>query len=159
MVDSAPLLVARVERYDECIEEMKEIFPDHWRELASDPDIELAPRYDLAEKIDAAGSLLLVTLRAGEKLAGYFLATIAPGLHYEKCLTCTTDIFYVLPEYRDGTAGRKLFREAERELVSRGVKRWYAASKLKNDCGPMLRRFGFEPIDMNYRKRLDRRAS
>jgi GNAT superfamily N-acetyltransferase len=148
-------LTAQVESYANCVGELKAIFPEHWRELASDPDIELAPRYDLAEAVDKAGALLLVTLRCGQMLAGYFIATIAPGLHYETCLTCTTDIFYVRPEYRDGTAGRKLFREVERELIARGVKRWYAASKLKNDCGAFLRRAGFEPIDMNYRKRLD----
>jgi GNAT superfamily N-acetyltransferase len=154
MVRSA--LTAQVEQYANCIDELKAIFPEHWRELATDPDIELAPQYDLAEATDKSGALLLVTLRGDEgSLAGYFIATIAPGLHYGKCLTCTTDIFYVRREYRGGTAGRKLFQEAERELVRRGVKRWYAASKLKNDCGAFLRRAGFAPIDMNYRKRLD----
>src|SRR5690606_27079855 len=113
-----------------------------------------APRYEVYDALEAAGILFVVTLRDGPKLAGYYLGLVMPHFHYQNCLTCHTDIFYVLPEYRHG-AGRRLFRAVERELKRLGVVRWYVHSKLHKDSGRLFTALGFDAIEQVFSKRLD----
>lgn len=148
------MLSAQVESYSVCLEELKAVYPQHWRELAVDQDIPLEPNYPAYIALDEAKCLLLVTLRDGAKLAAYFIGFLFPEMHYVGCLACTGDIFYVLPEYRNGFAGVKLFRAVEKVLRTRGVQRWHVTSKLHMDSGALLRRMGFTAVEMHYSKRL-----
>ena len=149
----APLLKAQAESYTAALPELKEHYCAHWVELGTDPDIPLSPNYELYKQMDEMGMIVLVTLRDGAKLAGYFIGIVVPELHYSTCLTCTADIYYVLPAYRTGN-GVKLFRAAEKELVRLGVNRWYVNSKIHKDAGALLRRLGFKKIEEGYSKRL-----
>lgn len=158
------MLTAQVEPYSEVFPELLAVYPRHWRELAVSKDIPLAPNYQGYAALDQAGHLLLVTLRDGQdKLAGYFIGFLFPELHYSSVIACTGDIFYVLPEYRGrGLPGVRLFREVERALRLRGVDRWHVTSKLTNsdgedkDSGALLRRLGFQAVEVHYSKRLSR---
>ena len=150
------MLTVQVENYTFCEPELQVAYPDHWRELAAAKDIPLAPNYTAYRTLDAEGCVLLVTLRDGEKLVGYFIGFLFPELHYSSCLACTGDIFRVLPEYRKGQwAGSKLFAGVEKALRERKVQRWHVTSKLSNDSGALLRRRGFTAVEMHYSKRLD----
>ncbi len=148
------MLYAQVESYANCLPELKAIYPDHWRELAVDQDIPLEPNYPGYAKLDEAGCVLLVTLRDGAKLAAYFIGFLFPEMHYVNCYACTGDIFYVLPAYRNGFAGVRLFRAVEKALRLRGVQRWHVTSKLHKDSGALLRRMGFTAVETHYSKRL-----
>lgn len=151
-----------IEDYLDTLPELTEVYPLHWRELAVSSDIPLEPDYAAYGHLYAAGQLLLVTLREGPRLAGYFIGFIFPEMHYKSCLTCTGDIFFILPQYRGGMAGLKLFRAVEAECRARGVQRWHVTSKLRNmngddkDSGAMLRRLGFTAVEVHYSKRLDK---
>lgn len=145
------MLTASVENYADCIEELKTVYPDHWDELALNKDhVPLAPMYEVYDARDAAGELMLVVLRSSGKLAGYFLGFIGPALHYRTCLTLTLDIFRVLPEYRDGTAGVKLFKAAQAEAKRRGVQRMFVGSKCHADASALFKRLGYEPVETFY---------
>src|SRR5256885_610341 len=73
----------QVERWADCLPEMEEIFPLHWKELARFQDkIALkcdTEKYAALEKSDI---LLLVTARAEGRLVGYFVGFIMPHPHY-----------------------------------------------------------------------------
>lgn len=145
------MLTAHIEPYSETIGELKEIYPRHWKELAlNQRQVPLDPQYEVYLARDRAGELLLVTLRSAGKLAGYFLGFIAPALHYKTCLTLTMDIFYVLPEFRHGAAGLKLFRAVEAEARRRGVQRMFVGSKLHKDASRLFERLGYEPVEKFY---------
>lgn len=133
---------------------MKALYPDHWRELAQDSDIPLRPRYGAYAALADADQILVVTLRDDGALAGYFMGFVLPELHYETCIACIGDIFYLLPAYRRSQNGVKLFRHVEVECRKRNVQRWHVTSKLKKDCGALLRRLGFTAVEMHYSKRL-----
>ncbi len=148
-------LIAAIEGYTAVEPELRELYPQHYNELATDKDIPLAPNYAGYRTLDANGCVFLVTLRDAGRLAGYFLGFLFPELHYQSCLACTGDIFYVRPEYRRGTAGLQMFRFAKRELKARGIQRWHVTTKLHQDCGALLRRVGFSPVEMHYSMRLD----
>jgi L-amino acid N-acyltransferase YncA len=145
------VLTAQVEPYADCIGELMELYPAHWEELALNKDkVPLAPMYEVYDAKDAAGEIMLVTLRSAGKLAGYFIGFVGPALHYRTCLTLTLDIFRVLPEYRDGTAGLKLFKAVKSEAQRRGVQRMFVGSKVHQDASILFQRLGFEPVETFY---------
>lgn len=143
------------ERLEDILEEMQEVFPIHWEELALNKDkVPLDPQYDIYLAREQQDELLLVTVRKQQSLLGYFVGFIAPGLHYKTCLTCTMDIFYIRPDYRGSSLGLKLFRYVERELRARGVQRWFMGSKLHKDASFLFEAIGAEPVETYHSKWL-----
>lgn len=127
----------------------------HWEELAWNKDkVPLEPCWEIYVSRETQGELLYVTLRKDGELIGYFLAFIAPGLHYRTCLTATMDIFYVHPEHRGGTAALRLFRQVLREMRDLKVQRAIMGSKLHKDSGRLFKALGFEPVETYYHKWL-----
>jgi hypothetical protein len=147
------MITAQVEAFGVCLPELEPLFTQHWAKLAEDRhSIPLAPHYELYEALEREGDLLLVTLRDAGRLVGYWIAVIAPGLHYRNCLTATMDIWNVLPEYENGVAAMILMRAVEREYQRRDVRRAYAGEKLHRPCGRLYRAFGYRPVETHYSK-------
>ena len=144
----------QAESFMECLPEMQELFPLHWKELAMNQDkVPLAPAYDKYEQMEQAGGLILTTLRVDGKIMGYFIGFMSPGLHYTTCMDCTMDIFWIHPDIRaDGLPGLRLFRATEEELKKRGVQRWFVGTKIKAPITPLFKRLGFEPIEVYHSK-------
>lgn len=149
------MITAQVESWSACLPELVEIFPEHYASLALNRDkVPLAPRFDVYARMEADGSLFVVTLRELGKLVGYFVGFVTPSLHYSTCLECKTDIFWVRPEFRTGgrNAGKQLFRAVERELKRRGVQRWFVGTKLHQDASALFSVLGFEPVEVYHSK-------
>lgn len=147
------MLTAQVEPYENCVLELKALYPAHWEELALDTEHEeaaLAPLWKVYDERNAQGQLLLVTLRELGTMAGYFLGFIAPGLHYRNCLTYHGDIFRVLPEYRNRFGGLRMARCVIAECKRRGVKRMFVGEKLHMPSGRLFSALGFKPIEKTY---------
>lgn len=149
------MITFHVEEFMPQVEELKKLLPEHYEELALNKDkVPLAPQWNVYAQREAAGQLLYVTAREAGALVGYFIGFIAPGLHYETCLTCTLDIFYVRKDKRTGTAGIRLFRAVETELKKRGVQRWFMGSKIHADASALFKRIGAAPVETYYSKWL-----
>jgi GNAT superfamily N-acetyltransferase len=149
------MLTSQIETIRDGLEELKPLLPLHWRELALDQDkVPLDPQYGLYLAREERGEVIYMTLREDGKLMGYFIGFIAPGLHYQTCLTCTMDIFYVHPEHRNGRGGLRLFRSVERELKRRGVQRWFVGSKMHKDASRLFEALKFDPVETYYSKWL-----
>jgi hypothetical protein len=147
------MITAQVEPYKDCLPELMECYDHHWEELALNKDkVPLAPQYDIYEARDDAGQLMLVTLRETGRLVGYFIGFIAPGLHYQTCLTLTMDIFWTHPDVRGGFSGVKLFRLVEKEAKRRGVHRMFYGSKLHKDASRLFEFLKMEPVEVYYSK-------
>ena len=145
------MITCQVEPFPRFLEEVKPILPIHWEELALNKDkVPLDPQYDVYLARDARGEVIAVTAREDAKLIGYFVGFIAPGLHYKTCLTCTMDIFYVLPDHRGGNTGWYLFKTAEGELKRRGVQRLFVGSKLHKDASWLFEKLGYEEVERYY---------
>jgi GNAT superfamily N-acetyltransferase len=149
------MITTQIESFTERLEEFKPLFPLHWAELALNKDkVPLDPRYEVYRECEARGELVFVTMRELGAPVGYFIGFIAPGLHYKTCLTCTMDIFYVHPDYRNGRAGIKLFKAVESELRRRGVQRWFAGSKCHADASALFEYLKFDRVEIYYSKWL-----
>jgi GNAT superfamily N-acetyltransferase len=150
------MLTCQVESLSERLEELKELLPRHYQELALNQDlVPLDPQYDLYLARDARGEVVFVAMRELGKLVGYFVGFVSPGLHYRTCLTCTMDLFWVAPEKRSqGLPGVRLFRAVERELKRRGVQRWFVGSKCRADASALFEFLDFERVEVYYSKWL-----
>lgn len=149
------MITCHVESFEERLDELKVLLPDHYRELALNQDeVPLDPQYDTYIANEHLGGLLFVVLRDAGVMVGYYIGFIAPGLHYKTCLTCITDIFYVRPDKRNGTAGTKMFRFVEKELKRRGVNRWFTGSKVAHDASALFDYLKFERVEIFYSKWL-----
>lgn len=147
------MITFHIESFEERLDELKTLLPEHYKELALNQDkVPLDPQYHVYIERERAGGLLFVTLRDAGALVGYFIGFIAPGLHYQTCLTCTMDIFYVRADMRTGSAGVSLFRFVEKELRRRGVKRWFMGSKVHADASALFKRIGAAPVETYYSK-------
>ena len=145
-----------IESFAECLDELKPLFPIHYKELALNQDeVPLDPQYEVYIAREQAGELLFVVVRDEEEtIVGYFIGFIAPGLHYQTCLTCTMDIFYVLQGSRGNQLGVRLFSFVEQELRSRGVNRWFVGSKCHKDASRLFEALEFEKVEVYYSKFL-----
>ncbi len=149
------MITAHIESFEQRLDELKVLLPEHYKELALNQDqVPLSPQYEVYIERERGGGLLFVTLRDAGAMVGYFIGFIAPGLHYNTCLTCTMDIFYVRKDKRSGGAGLKLFRFVEKELIRRGVQRWIMGSKIHADASALFKRIDAVPIETYFSKWL-----
>jgi GNAT superfamily N-acetyltransferase len=145
------MITCQVEPFPPFLEEVKPILPIHWEELALHKEkVPLDPQYNVYLERDAQGGVISITAREDGKLIGYFVGFIAPGLHYQTCLTCTMDIFYVHPDHRGGGTGYHLFKSAEKKLKRRGVQRLFVGSKLHKDASWLFEKLGYEEVERYY---------
>lgn len=145
------MLTAAAEPFPPFLKEVRPILPLHWDELALDKDeVPLDPQYDEYLRRDAAGIVMTIAMRDAGRLVGYFIGFVAPGLHYQTCLTLTLDIFYVLPEYRGSGGGFVLFKAVEAEARRRGVQRMFVGSKLHKDASWLFERLGYTEVERYY---------
>jgi len=149
------MITAHVESFIERLPELKELLPEHYKELALNQEqVPLSPQFDIYFERERRGELIFVVLREAGEMVGYFIGFIAPGLHYGTCLTCTMDIFYVRQDKRTGSAGIRLFRFVEKELRRRGVQRWFMGSKIHADASALFERIGAAKTEVYYSKWL-----
>lgn len=149
------MLRAQVEAYSDVLPALLPLYNEHWREVALDqnrPKAALNPRFDVYAARDAAGELVLVTLRDACAVVGYFLCFVTRGLHYGDCLTAQMDIIYVHPSVRCRFGSLRLIRTMKRELQRRGVDRWFVGEKIgrSSGLGRIYELVGFRPVETFY---------
>jgi hypothetical protein len=154
------MITYTVESLRHCLNELKPLFQPHWEELALDKTrVPLDPQYPEYLKRDAAGGVLAVIARDQGEIVGYFIGFIAPGLHYQTCLTLTMDIFWLRPEYRDGDSleqiegemvAQDLFARVKQEALRRGVQRAFFGSKMHKDVSFLFESLGMREVERYY---------
>ena len=149
------MLTAQPEPFPPFLEEVRPLLALHYEELALNKDcVPLDPQYGEYLKRDAQGMVMAVTLRDAGKLVGYFVGFVAPGLHYQTCLTLHLDIFWVHPEHRGKMGGVRLFRAVEAEAKRRGVQRMFVGSKVHKDASWLFERLGYTEVERIYSKMI-----
>ena len=81
------------------INELDELFPEHYEELCVTKEYPYEPDYEAYKRCAEAGMLRTITCRADGELIGYIIFFVSPHLHYKSCITATEDIYFVKKEY------------------------------------------------------------
>lgn len=145
------MITATLETLEECLEELKPMFPDHWKELGLFQDkMPLDPNYNIYWMREAAGELIMPILRKNGKIIGYWPTFVAPGLHYKTTLTATMDILWIHPDHRGDGAAKKLHDVLKAELKRRGVKVWHVGSKNHKQIEWFFKMLGFDPVETYF---------
>lgn len=145
----------QVEPWSSVVDELEELFPYHWKEIAVFQD-EIALKCDRERyaALEEAGALIVITARADGKLVGYFVSFVLPHPHYQGSgLWAMTDMYYVLPEYRTG-AGLKLFVAFEEMARAKGVTQAVTSCKVHQDHTELLEKLGWSWTDKTFQKHL-----
>lgn len=126
----------QVEKWRDALPEMEPILVQHWQEIALGHDkVPLDIGRDKYQALCDAGALHVVTVRDAGKMIGYHVAMVSGHLHYMSTLHGVTDVYYILPEYRRGSTGIRLFRYVREEMKKLGVKKLFTGCKLHTAGG------------------------
>lgn len=135
----------------EVCDEIGPLWARHYDEIA-DHRIPLDPDWDRYGCLADLGNLHVVAARDGGALVGYLFAFVDWHMHYKSTLFASFDLYYVAPEYRTGLLGLKLFREAERTLKARGVRKIIGNTKLEHDASVLFLRLGWSETERIFTK-------
>lgn len=122
------------------------LFQAHWQEVAQDKGWEPDPNWPYYRQLELAGMLRIVVLRLHGLPVGYFLFVVSESLHYRTHKLASSDMFYILPQFRAQYAIR-LFRAAERFAREAGAGKMYIAFKIYKDITPLTKRLGFTHVE------------
>lgn len=144
----------QVEHWADFERDATELWPRHWEELALDKDkFALGIDFEKFRHLESLELLHLVTARNEGKIVGYYLAIVMPHMHYKDAgKMAFTDMYFILPEFRKGSVGIKLFTEAERTLKERGVVKAYLSCKAHKDVSTIFETLGWRLSDISYTK-------
>jgi GNAT superfamily N-acetyltransferase len=119
--------IAREALTDALIEESRPLLKENWIVSGSfNPALPLDPDFALYKRMDEAGNLLVLTIRAEDaRLVGYVVFAIGYARHHRGVKIGKGEALYVDPEYRE--MAHDLMDVAEDRLRSRGVERvgWF----------------------------------
>lgn len=147
--------VYAVERWKDLRAEMLPLLQLHWREVAlNHADVPLDIDEARYRQLDEAGALHIVTVRKDDTLIGYHVAIVATHLHYASTLHGITDVYWIAPERRHGLTALRMFERVERELLAKGVRKLFTATKLHLDQGALFEHMGFKPVERLYAKMI-----
>ena len=133
--------------------EMQSLLELHWELIALNKEsIKLNPNWAEYVRLDEAGILKLYTARQDGKLVGYFAVTVNTSLHYQEHKFATNDVIFIHPDYRNGSAGYKLIKYAEDQLIQMGVSLMIMNTKIHQPFDKLLERMGFKQIERIYSK-------
>lgn len=131
-----------------------EIYPllvQHKDEIAHHKDIPLDPDKDFYMKACALGMVRVFTAREDAKLIGYAIFFVKPDFHYQQ-LTAQQDIIFIQKDKRG--FGRKFIEWCDEQLKAEGVRFVSHHVKKAHDFSPLLRRIGYELVDLIYVRRF-----
>lgn len=143
----------QIERVQDIVEELKPFVPLHWAELGlTKEDVPVDMDWERYFALEREGKLNLVTVRKEGNIIGYQFTFVSGHFHYKSTLHGIVDLYYILPEYRKGRTGLRMFQFAEKCLKDLGVKKIITGCKLHLDHTRLFEFMGYEFTDKQFIK-------
>lgn len=130
------------------------LFENHHKEISHHKDIPLNPDVIHYDRLEKAGILRVFTARDGLKLAGYSVFVVQSHPHFKEVKQAKQEILFLSPEYRGKHNGIKFIRWCDDELKKEFVNVVYQHVNKDHDFSPILKKIGYELIDLIYGRRL-----
>lgn len=146
----------RFESWRDFMADGDKLFPLHWEEMALDKEsIKPAADHERYIKLDDMGLLQVTTARTAGRLIGYAINFLMVHMHYkESGLMAMADMYFILPDFRNGGCGVRLFAEMEKGLKARGVVRAHMSCKVHQDHQELFEKMGWRFTDKTFSKML-----
>lgn len=154
------MITYAVEPWVQARDEMRELWDEHWREVALNQDvIKLDPDIAAYNAFDSAGMLHVLVARSAGKMVGYHVSFVRPHLHYRESLSAIADVYFLRAGNRGPRAALRLFEAVEASLKVRGVQKMFTGTKLhvspdgrSLDNGRLLEHLGHVEAERLYIK-------
>lgn len=132
-------------------EDSPALYPQHYEEMAEYTDkIKLDPMIGTYWKLYNAGKLEIHSVRDNGNLVGYNVWMIGRYIHAQGSKTASSDMLYLLPEYRKGLLGFRFLKWSLDEIKKSGAQRIIFHVKVTRDYGPLVERLGAKLIEKSY---------
>jgi len=127
------------------------LFDEHHKEVSERQDlIDHNLNVDQYQIMEDRNMLEILTIRDDGKLIGYQSWILFKALHYKTVLTVSSDLLYILPEYRKGLFGYKFLKWSLSVIKKRKPQRVLIGIKPKNDFSKILKRLGANHFETTY---------
>lgn len=138
------------------IEDCMDLIIEHWKDVALNQDsTPLDPDWGQYTALAAAGILHITSARTEDgELVGYAVCSMAPHIRYKSAKWAEGDVFYLKPEHRKGSAGRRLLQAVEDAMKELGATQMIQKVKTHKDVGAVFERMGYTAIERVFVKEL-----
>jgi len=146
-------MIYTVEKFEDNVEELKELSILHYDEVAPYDDIELKVNWNKLINVEKNGALRFYTVRVSGQLIGYGIYFVGYSIEYSLSLQASMSNIFIHPDFRG--QGLDFISWCDEQLKEEGVQVVYHHVKVKKDYGKMLERLGYEKMNIDYSRRLD----
>jgi hypothetical protein len=140
---------------EELMDEMKPLWERHKKELEAYEEMELAPDLSLFKACEAAKILRIYTIRKENRLIGYNIFLVTRDPHFKGYLIANQDLVFIEVSERKGMVGYQFMKWCDNELKHEGIQVIFQRINVNHDHGALLKRLGYKPIDVVYRRNLN----
>ncbi|WP_155638773.1 hypothetical protein [Burkholderia territorii] len=119
----------KVERLFPVMDSLGDLYQQHYDEVYGDTNpYPLDINWEQYKKLDDIGMGLGLFAYYDDIVVGYSINVLTPTLHSKNVMSCTNDVLYVDPVFRDTPLGLRLIKKTEEAAKERGanVVLWYA---------------------------------
>ena len=148
------MITYSVSKVADCFDEVFGLLDAHYKELSVMQEYPLNPDFEIYRAHDAKGTAKVILCKDDDKVVGYIVFFVGKHLHYTDCLIAVEDIYFLLPEYRKGRTGLKMFMFAEKYLQSIGVNMIKYSTKMHHDNSSLFEYLGFKNTEKVYTKMI-----
>ena len=134
--------------------ESKPLFDKYYAEVA-ELQIPLGFNAEFYWHLESRNRLKIYTIRDNGKLIGFSFWVLFYPPHYKTSLTATSDMIFVLQEYRKGLFGYKFLKHSLNEIKKHNPQRILVGVKPNNDFGKILERLGAGHFETVYSFKLE----
>jgi len=142
------------EKIEDNIEALSKLSKIHYKEVAPYDDIPLNVNWGILINLCKSEVLKFYGLRHEGELIGYCTFFINYSIEYSSSLQASLSNIFIHPDHRG--QGLKFISWCDEQLNNLGVQVVYHHVKAKNDYGKLLKRLGYERMNIEYSKRLDK---
>jgi len=148
------MITFTTEKLYECIKELKELIKLHYDEVAPYSDIPLNVNWERLILMDLRDSMKCFIVRKDDKLVGYANFFISSSIEYQGSIQAKMSNIFIHPDHRGH--GIRFISYCDEQLKKEGVQVVYHHVKARNDYGVLLNRLGYDIMNIEYSKRLDK---
>lgn len=148
------MITYTTEKVVDCLDVLKKLSELHYDEVAPYDDIPLNVAWWRLLKLEGAGVLKFYAMKKGVELIGYAMFTVGPSIEYSESVQASLTNIFIHPDHRG--YGGKFILWCDEQLKKCNVQVVYHHVKSKNDYGVLLKRLGYDIMNIEYSKRLDK---
>lgn len=105
--------------------------------------------------MEKAGSFFVLTARVQGKVVGYHGIFITPALHYKDLTVASSDVLFLVPEYRDSPVGGKLMQASTKYSKRLGAKAFLWKAKKGTRLDQLMQKMQVPTQDITYYETLE----